>query len=353
MNINFGKNGNVDMSSFSSLTYVNSRKQGKDAETVRLNTLSDSIFTTYAGGDRKLDKNELNVMLKELAGDDGQVSKKEAKNFLNNLNLLYASRFNISDIMKVLTSFVGASEKEAQQAKIIQEPEEKYGMPAEQTVEDEPEIETPPDKSLLVNNPLPEEINPPPAGTRYSGNIPLVDEHLPQQTKLEDDVIHQFDCMKDPSKANQKRVEIDGKYYDFDANGNVTKVYDSQDAKDYSTRINYGDDGNIQTYFVPKIYNGYNIEYQYDGNGDIAFVTRKEFDESGNNIRTFYYDKDGYPDGVCLTTYENGKRVASDMFNAGGLFAGHDEYRYDANGNEVLRQLYNAQGQKCDDIDGW
>ena len=54
-----------------------------------------------------------------------------------------------------------------------------------------------------------------------------------------------------------------------------------------------------------------------------------------------------------LSTYANGRRVASDMFNRGGLYAGHKEFRYDTDGKEISEQRYNAKGQKFDKIAGW
>lgn len=165
-----------------------------------------------------------------------------------------------------------------------------------------------------------------------------------------------------PENAGKKITQPDGKVFEYNDNGRVENIYNSEadlKANDSAVWIVYDDSGNISKYQLNN----------YDANG--AFLGAKVYDKDGK--LTYFFVNEGIepetnnyerqieynPDGSVKYLYdnnvydENGRDVSYDIFIPDGkdgfVLDTHWEYKYSSDGKQQRRLVYDANGRLYSD----
>ncbi len=208
-------------------------------------------------------------------------------------------------------------------------------------------------------------------------------KEIPNNTTSEE--INQATKYNDPSNANKKGVFIDGMYYDFDENGNCTRIYKEQPTTNINDRANsfiyitydekgevselyryigdgeidkdgtrkcaiYDKNGNITSYYIESDFNEKSkepgrIEF-YTEDGKIGSIDEKTFNKDGKVITKKSYNKDG------KLIYEEDKNAKIGIFYSykeNGELSNKDITLYDENGRTLKAQEYDAEGKLSSD----
>ncbi len=185
----------------------------------------------------------------------------------------------------------------------------------------------------------------PPAKLTADEMPPKIDPLPAEQQKIE---IPTFEVKTDC--ANQTVKQDDGRYFQYDADGRVERIYadeKAKDAKNDAVYISYDDNGNLSSYQLNSFDDVGHLteEIEYDGSGDFSYCYVKDkFDDDGNEGRLTRYNADG---SVCsiLTNFvydEQGQLLSYDVFEPDGSWSMTERWKY---GNDGTKQYfyYNAE----------
>lgn len=145
--------------------------------------------------------------------------------------------------------------------------------------------------------------------------------------------------------ANQTVKQDNGRYFEYNADGRVERIYadeKAKDAKNDAVYISYDDNGNVSYYQL----NSYDdvghltMEIEHDGSGDFSYCyVNDKFDDNGNYGRQTYYNDDGsvkYIEDNHVYD-EQGQPLGYDVFNPDGSWS--DSVRY-KRGNDGTEQYF-------------
>lgn len=134
----------------------------------------------------------------------------------------------------------------------------------------------------------------PPANLTKDKIPPKIDALSKEQQKI---TIPTFEVKKDC--ANKTVKQADGKYFEYNADGRVKRIYadeKAKDAKNIAVYIEYNDNGNVSEYQLNSFGDKgrWTGSIKYDGSGN--FLERwvnDKFDDNGNLGRQTKYNADG------------------------------------------------------------
>ena len=126
--------------------------------------------------------------------------------------------------------------------------------------------------------------------------------------------------------ANQTVKQDDGRYFQYDADGRVKRIYADEKAKDAKCNaviIRYDDNGNVSEYQLNNFDDKGHLTggIKYDGSGDfLARWVNDKFDNNGNCGRQTVYNADGSVNTVIdnCAYDEQGRNFSYDNFNPDG-----------------------------------
>lgn len=161
-----------------------------------------------------------------------------------------------------------------------------------------------------------------PPANLTAGNIPTGIDPLPEeQKKIE---IPTFEVKTDC--ANKTVKQDDGRYFQYNADGRVKRIYadeKAKDAKNIAVYIEYNDNGNVSEYQLNSFGDKgrWTGAIRYDGSGD--FLERwvnDKFDDNGNPGRQTKYNADGSVNYVIDNcAYDGqGRDLSFDTFHPDG-----------------------------------
>ena len=180
----------------------------------------------------------------------------------------------------------------------------------------------------------------PPAKLTADEMPPKIDPLPAEQQKI---TIPTFEVKTDC--ANQTVKQDDGRYFQYDADGRVERIYadeKAKDAKNDAVYISYDDNGNLSSYQLNSFDDVGHLteEIEYDGSGDFSYCYVKDkFDDNGNCGRWTYYNADGsvkYIEDNHVYD-EQGQPLGYDVFNPDGSWS--DSVRY-KRGNDGTEQYF-------------
>ncbi len=180
----------------------------------------------------------------------------------------------------------------------------------------------------------------PPAKLTADEMPPKIDPLPAEQQKIE---IPTFEVKTDC--ANQTVKQDDGRYFEYNADGRVERIYadeKAKDAKNDAVYISYDDNGNLSSYQLNSFDDVGHLteEIEYDGSGDFSYCYVKDkFDDNGNCGRWTYYNADGsvkYIEDNHVYD-EQGQPLGYDVFNPDGSWS--DSVRY-KRGNDGTEQYF-------------
>lgn len=180
----------------------------------------------------------------------------------------------------------------------------------------------------------------PPAKLTADEMPPKIDPLPAEQQKI---TIPTFEVKTDC--ANQTVKQDDGRYFQYDADGRVERIYadeKAKDAKNDAVYISYDDNGNVSSYQLNSFDDVGHLteEIEYDGSGDFSYCYVKDkFDDNGNYGRWTYYNADGsvkYIEDNHVYD-EQGQPLGYDVFNPDGSWS--DSVRY-KRGNDGTEQYF-------------
>lgn len=177
----------------------------------------------------------------------------------------------------------------------------------------------------------------PPAKLTADEMPPKIDPLPAEQQKI---TIPTFEVKTDC--ANQTVKQDDGRYFQYDADGRVERIYadeKAKDAKNDAVTIGYDDNGNLSSYQLNSFDDVGHLteEIEYDGSGDFSYCYVKDkFDDNGNCGRWTYYNADGsvkYIEDNHVYD-EQGQLLGYDVFNPDGSWSDSERHKYGNDGTE-------------------
>lgn len=91
---------------------------------------------------------------------------------------------------------------------------------------------------------------------------------------------------------------------------------------------------------------------------ELADEFKSEYDKSGDEVKSTYYDENGVMNGYDETEYNaDERRVKRTLYDSDGVCTDYIVYEHDSEGNEIGGTCYNADGSinnsyKWDNSDG-
>ncbi len=194
-------------------------------------------------------------------------------------------------------------------------------------------------------------------------NVPQIPDDLPQaypQDKLAEiekqvTIPQEYLAVK-PENAGKTITQSDGKILEYNEDGKVLYVYNSEadlKANRPTVDLSYGTDYQINKYNEK----GHKIgETYYNSNGNLEFfIVNEGIDpKTGNNDRAIMYKTNGKVDSLYKYQYnEDGNLTVCDLFRANDdgqfVFQDHTERKYNNDGTKTRVITYNAEGNLTED----
>ena len=194
-------------------------------------------------------------------------------------------------------------------------------------------------------------------------DVPQIPDDLPQaypQDKLaeieKNITIPQEYLEVKPENAGKTITQSDGKILEYNEDGKVLYVYNSEadlKANRPTVDLSYGTDYQINKYNEK----GHKIgETYYNSNGNLEFfIVNEGIDpKTGNNDRAIMYKTNGKVDSLYKYQYnEDGNLTVCDLFRANDdgqfVFQDHTERKYNNDGTKTRVITYNAEGNLTED----
>ena len=159
-----------------------------------------------------------------------------------------------------------------------------------------------------------------------------------------------------PENAGKTITQSDGKILEYNEDGKVLYVYNSEadlKANRPTVDLSYGTDYQINKYNEK----GHKIgETYYNSNGNLEFfIVNEGIDpKTGNNDRAIMYKTNGKVDSLYKYQYnEDGNLTVCDLFRANDdgqfVFQDHTERKYNNDGTKTRVITYNAEGNLTED----
>ncbi len=151
----------------------------------------------------------------------------------------------------------------------------------------------------------------------------------------------------------------DGKFYEFDPQGRVTRVYNEpkKESKNGTpnsfTYIIYNDDGSINEYIKyeneGKIINGQRKCGIYNNNGELqSYYIDSNFDNISEDFGCqISYDKEGKTTGKAISAYnKDGKTITNTFYDENNKITGVENFIYDTDGKYRSETIsYDKEGR--------